>query len=161
MLTVVLIAIRKDNIHEVPMLMAQRFPIFASGMLLADERLKLSMRLGYLWLILSVAFLFYLFYQNIDYLIYPCYFVLTFPLLIFLIRFFSFIPSILLKLLRFSGELSLELYLIHMILIPVLLRYMQNYNRYYILILIYIISFLAAIVVEKSVKKGIRLCRLK
>lgn len=122
LLTIVLIKYDRDDIHQVPMLMSQRLPIFTAGMMFADKRFDYEFSDKIVWggFVLVLMMLYLCFYAGYEYLVYPLFFFLTVGIVLVL-------PSIWIekldRFLQFSGTISLELYLVHMALIPIVMRY--------------------------------------
>lgn len=85
-LTVVLMKYGKDDIHQVPMLMTQRIPIFTAGMLFADKRFDYEISDKIVWggLVLVLVMLYLCYYDGKEYLVYPLFFFLTVGLVLVL-----------------------------------------------------------------------------
>ena len=141
----------EGDIQDVPMLMAQRIPIFVLGMLIADNRVKFNfkhVKLIVLIILISLYVIVWLF--GVEYLKY----ILFLPFSFFLVL---YITNILDKYFRDNSSIrhniisshTLEIYLIHMFLMPKMLKY--NFDPYLTLIIVFGGSILYAIIIKKIV----------
>lgn len=148
-LTWVLVVNGLGDIHDVPMLMAQRFPIFAMGMLIADNRMDFTIKRPNLWLLLWLLVIYVVYWLlDIEYAKYLIYIPLSFCLILSLcIAFEKIKPG---TVINFAGTYSLEIYLIHMFLMPKMVKY--NINPYLTVIVIFIGAALGSYVVKKISK---------
>ena len=146
-LTVFLVIIERDSIHAIYMLMAQRFPIFALGSLVAEtdmlQNIKPSIR-RYFFLLLSCIGVSLVFYENADVLLYPLFFFIA-PIIISQLSMINY-NQIISKITRTFGNLSLEIYLIHMLIIPLLVYH--SINGVLGIILVLILSFIIAYILH-------------
>ena len=151
-MTVLLVLLGKDDIHEVPMLMLQRIPIFVVGSLFADKRFIASIPFGayLLNLVVTCVLLYYSYQYGLEYFVYPLFFFLTISLVVLILS--SWIRMIDKPLSKF-GNLSLELYLIHMVLIPFILRHhiAENIQKWIIVLMVFFISYVTAILLKRLV----------
>lgn len=83
--TICLVSIHKDSIHDVPMLMVQRLPVFCLGALIADKRLTFNFKYVNIVNIVLLGCLLFTFATNREYLIYPLYFIWILPLMMILL----------------------------------------------------------------------------
>lgn len=152
LLSICLIILHRDNIHDVPMLMSQRFPVFALGMLFADKRMHINLQYNSLVLFAFILCLFVVFYYRVEYLIYPIFLILTYPICFLLCKMFDLTSSysIVTKYLNVIGKLSLELYLVHMLILPIVAKH-TVFNGYWNYTMAFIVISIAAIVLQKSV----------
>lgn len=152
LMTIVLINLHKDDIHDVPMLMFQRFPIFMLGSLFADKRLRGKVFMCYIIpLCIMSCVLLHLSYQNqLLFFIYILFFFLAASLTLIFSRYWI---KWLDKLFSFSGKISLELYLVHMTLLPYLMRhYVPDSVGICITIIVLILaSYIAALILNQIV----------
>lgn len=79
--TILLVIYDMDDIHQVPMLMVQRIPVFCLGSLIADDRFKFSLKYCNFALGFVLAAIYFSFVLNVEYLVYPFYLLLMIPLL--------------------------------------------------------------------------------
>lgn len=150
LLSICLILLHRDN--DVPMLMSQRFPIFALGMLFADKRMHIVLKYNSLLLCVFTCCLFGAFYYRIEYLIYPIFFILTYPLCLLLCRIFELTSNqYITKYLNVIGKLSLELYLVHMLVLPAVEKYANKYSMIIVITIAFVVIFITAMVLQKSV----------
>lgn len=154
LMTVLLVLLDKDNIHDVPMLMIQRVPIFVVGSLFADKCFRTCVPFWVFMLNIAITcFALYFSYQDeLEYLVYPLFFFLAISLvMLFLFSWIKWID----KPLSYCGNISLELYLIHMVLIPFAIRhnFADNIQRWIIVLIIFFISCVAAGIFKKIVSK--------
>ena len=150
LLTYLLIRINRDDIHDVPMLMAQRIPIFILGSLFADKRFRIK---GTVWtflvtIILVCILLFYSYRLVAEYMVYPLFFFLSGILVVLLSNFWMKWVD---KPLVYSGKISLELYLVHMIIIPYMVRhhFTAEFGVVCSIFLLLVSSFIIAIIINK------------
>ena len=143
-LTFFLIRIQRDNIHDVPMLMAQRLPIFACGMLFADNRFFYKVTVGFLIfvLLLTNVLLGVSYYTNAEYLVYPLFCILTVSLVLLFSKYSCRIFD---GILKWIGSLSLELYLIHMAVIPCVLSFYKGLTGVFF---VFLLSFVFSVLVQ-------------
>ena len=121
-LTLLLIKFGRCDIHNYYTLVAQRFPIFMMGSIVAEKNnlMRINNRGGYICLVIVLLCIPTLFNLDLEYLLYPLYFVLT-PLLISFLSIHSIMQ--IKPFMNKIGELSLEIYLIHMLVIPLLVSH--------------------------------------
>lgn len=107
----------KGDIHAVPMLMAQRLPIFFMGMLFADRRMILpDIQKRYIVLCFLVSlFTLYFFYWicDVQWSKYILFIPMTFCIIALLSENFTHTPN---RILRYLGKYTLEMYLISLFL---------------------------------------------
>ena len=157
-LTYVLYTLGKGDIHNVPMLMAQRCPIFTVGMLVADRRVKLTLKHPYIWTCLCLAMIYCVYWLlHIDYAKYLIYLPLSYGLIIVLCRRFNKVLNT--HIFRVFGKYSLEIYLIHMFLMPEMRNY--NINPYLTIIIILIVSLLVAYIINLLIASMLSRMQLK
>ena len=153
--TICLVSIHKDSIHDVPMLMVQRLPVFCLGSLIADKRLTFNFTYVNIVNIVMLGCLLFAFATNREYLIYPLYFIWILPLMMLLLLILDKIRNnkvtIMGQFLYFLGTISLELYLTHMKIIPMLMRH--EFNGLLGILMTLIGSVLISVIVHKSLKK--------
>lgn len=152
--TILLIMHDMDDIHQVPMLMTQRIPVFCLGSLVADDRFKLSWKNVSCSLGVIMVALYFSFVLNMEYLVYPLYLLLMIPLfscLSHLLDKMLFSKLVLMKwggqFLKFLGTITLELYLVHMKVLPILVRH--NIDGIFGVFITFISSILLAYFVRK------------
>lgn len=152
--TVLLVIYNMDDIHQVPMLMIQRVPVFCLGSLIADDRFKFSLRYCYLALSMVLVAIYFSFVKNVEYLVYPLYMLLMIPFLSCLSCLLQKMLTSNMKLMKWGGQflhlsglITLELYLVHMKVIPILVRH--NINGLQGLIVMFACSILLACFVHK------------
>lgn len=157
-LTVLLIIKHKNDIHDVPMLMAQRSPIFVLGMIVADKRFTLQINYKLYCLIFTLIVCF-IFYRDLDDILYPAYFFLTYPLVLLLSKTIRRLPLKIQRVLDWTGKRSLELYLVHMIITPIL----QNVKVPICikLLLVFILSVIGAIILKTIVSFVLKYLKIK
>ena len=152
LMTALLVLLGKDDIHDVPMLMLQRVPIFVAGSLFADKRFMASIPFGVylLNLVVTCVVLYYSYQYGFEYLVYPIFFFLTISLVVL---FLSFWVKMIDKPLSICGSISLELYLIHMVLIPFVMRHhiAENNQKWIIVLMVFVISFVTAVLLKRFV----------
>lgn len=152
LMTTLLVLLGKDDIHDVPMLMLQRVPIFVAGSLFADKRFMASIPFGVylLNLVVTCVVLYYSYQYGFEYLVYPIFFFLTISLVVL---FLSFWVKMIDKPLSICGSISLELYLIHMVLIPFVMRHhiAENNQKWIIVLMVFVISFVTAVLLKRFV----------
>ncbi len=148
-LSCTLIMLDHDNIHEVPMLMSQRLPIFTLGALFADERINFEIRKPYLYLVLIICMV----------VLYVVYWICGYEW----IKYILFIPisCILLFLLccenmrigggflRNIGSLTLEIYLVSMLIMKVMSKY--NFDPYVMVCVVCMTTYIGAILSQKLI----------
>ena len=133
--TVLLITYNMDDIHQIPMLMVQRMPVFCMGSLVADNRFRLPVKHVFL-LLFAILFAIYLsFSMKVEYLIYPLYLFLMIPLLYCLSSLMektvmdkTFLANthMLVGWVNYCGAITLEIYLVHMKIIPILVHHKMD-----------------------------------
>jgi len=144
-MTIFLVSIQKDNIHDVPMLMAQRLPVFACGMLFADSRFSYKVTIKFLLFVLigTMILLYFAYFIDREYLVYPLFCFLTIEIVLL-------VSSLWIKqidgLMKWIGSLSLELYLVHMAIIPILVFHIKGLIG---VLLVFFLSFVLAVLVQK------------
>lgn len=124
LLTVVLVYINKTDIHDLPMLMGQRFPIFTIGMLLADERFKFKCSRYFPIILTGLAMvIIYISVEvfSIPEILYFLYVPFTIGTIMCLISYFERL-NMSHPILNSFGTLSLEVYMIHMCGAPIFLK---------------------------------------
>lgn len=151
LLTYLLIRMNRDDIHDVPMLMAQRIPIFILGSLYADERFEIrgTVRTFLVTAILVCILLYYSYKLDAEYMVYPLFFFLSSILIILLSVFWMKWID---KPLVYSGKISLELYLVHMIIIPYMVRqhFTVDFGVICSIFILLVSSYIIAIIVNKT-----------
>jgi len=83
--TIWLINIHEDSIHDVPILMVQRIPVFCLGSLLADRKFTFHIKYVYIVNAVLLGCLLVAFATSHEYLVYPLYFIWVLPLLMTLL----------------------------------------------------------------------------
>lgn len=83
--TVLLVYSHRDNIHNVPMLMLQRLPVFCLGALLADSRAAWRLKHYSVCLLVLLFALYVSFALDKEYLVYPLYFLACVPMICLLV----------------------------------------------------------------------------
>ncbi len=144
-----LVYIHKDDIHDVPMLSLTRFPIFMAGMLIADERVNIRVKYTVSCLALCTILMYFVEMFHIDVLVYP----LAFFWGIFACLFFSchYFHNRVGRCISYLGTISLEMYLIHMILMPYFAR--KAYIGVMPCIAIFILTIMFSELIHKIVHK--------
>lgn len=148
-ITIILIITGHNDIHDVPMLMGQRLPIFCLGMLIADKHFKSEIRHYSLKCFIIIIAICFIFYYNVEDFLYYAFFFLTLPLLLILCKIFNYLPTTINKLLTIGGRYSLELYLTHMKIIPLILTKFKNLEG---IILTLLISFFVSVIIKVIIK---------
>ena len=161
--TIWLINIHEDSIHDVPMLMVQRIPVFCLGSLLADRRLTFYIKYVYIVNAVLLGCLLVAFATGREYLVYPLYFIWVLPLLMTLLLILNRMQNnkvtIMGQFLYFLGTISLELYLTHMKVIPVLLRH--GFNGILGILLTVIGAIFVSVIVHETLKIIISLYEIR
>lgn len=138
------------DIHDIYVSIPERLPIFVAGIILAEGHFPERFVQKYYLLILAVSItaLSILFFYNWDTWVYPAYFFLTLGLLPLFTSIFRFCPPVILRFLRFSGKLSLELYLIHMFIFWSNLFHFLN-NIFLSVLSLFLLSYLGSWLINR------------
>ena len=146
--TILLVLLKKDNIHDLPMLMVQRLPVFAIGMLLADERVDFSIKHIYGMFMVLCWVLCLIVKYHIDVLLYPLYALFALTICAVLTCFFEKWGG---KLFYYLGTISLELYLVHMKLMPMFVNH--SYQGWLFLLIVFVISCIISYAIHWGMQK--------
>lgn len=129
------------DITAVPMLMSQRLPIFALGMMLADERFKINLHWGGQLLVLFTLLTLLVIHYDISYFKYPLLFFLA-PLFCLWISNYVFLE----RFISHVGIVSLEMYLIHMKLMPLSVEH--RYIGFIWVLLVLVVTFILSLMLH-------------